>query len=211
MSQPQPNETASQFWDRIYQGASRQTSGQPSKALVRFAMDRAAGRALDLGCAKGDDAVWLAGQGWRVTAVDISETALGHARRNAERAGVSDQIRFERHDLAQSFPDGRFDMVTALFLQTPMTFPRVRVLNQAASSLDPGGLLLMVVHGTVAPWSWSNPDTVLPTALENLEELDLDLSRWSRLFVGDMDRMATGPEGQTAPVTDRIIALERND
>lgn len=210
MSQPQPNETATQFWDRIYQGASRQTSGRPSKALVRFAKDRAAGRALDLGCAKGDDAVWLAGQGWQVTAVDISETALGYARQNAKLAGVSGQIRFERHDLAEGFPDGRFDMVTALFLQTPITFPRARVLNQAANSLDPGGLFLVVVHGTVAPWSWSSPDTVFPTASENLEELNLDLSQWTRRHVGDMDRRATGPDGQTASVTDRIIALERN-
>lgn len=210
MTRPDPNETATEFWERIYEGTSAQTSGRPSEALARFVQGRPAGKALDLGCAKGDDAIWLARQGWKVTAVDISKTALGYARQNAKIAGVLNQISFERHDLAASIPGGRYDLVTALFLQTPMEFPRVRVLNQVANSLDPGGLFLIVVHGTLAPWSWNSPDTIFPTALENLEELKLDLSQWTPLHVGDMDRMATGPEGQTAPVTDRILALERN-
>lgn len=90
------------FWEEIYEKASSQTSGRPSAILERFAKDRPVGHALELGCGKGDDAVWLARQGWTVTAVDISETALGYARANAERHDVENKITFAAHDLTKA-------------------------------------------------------------------------------------------------------------
>ncbi|MEM7709843.1 MAG: class I SAM-dependent methyltransferase, partial [Pseudomonadota bacterium] len=122
------------FWERHYQGMTGSTSGQPSAALVRFAGGRDPGRALDLGCARGDDVVWLARQGWYATGVDVSDTALSRARGAADRAGVADRAAFERHDLSESFPVGRFDLVTALFLHSPAAFPRAAVLRRAAAA-----------------------------------------------------------------------------
>lgn len=197
------------FWERHYLTHTQRPGGRPSGALVRFAGPLPAGTALDLGCAKGDDAVWLARCGWQVTAVDVSATALDRAAENAATAGVLDLVECQRHDLASTFPEGRFDLVSALFLHSPVEFPRTRVLQTAAQAVAPGGLLLIVEHAFVAPWSWAAPDTVFPTPEESLAALDLDRSRWRREFVDAPEREATGPNGQRATVTDNVIALRR--
>ncbi len=197
------------FWEQHYRASIRQSSGRPSGALVRFAGPLPEGTALDLGCSQGDDAVWLARRGWRVVAVDVSGTVLARAAKNAQTAGVSDLIAFERHDLTHTFPEGRFDLVTALFLHSPVEFPRTRVLQAAARAVAPEGLLLIVEHASVAPWSWADSDTAFPTPEESLETLDLDPCRWHRDFVGASERDATGPNGQSATVTDNVIALRR--
>ncbi len=201
---------AERFWEEHYRSSTRPSDGRQSGALVRFAGPLPGGTALDLGCSQGDDAVWLARRGWRVVAVDVSATVLARAARNAESAGVSDLIAFERHDLASTFPDGRFDLVSALFLHSPVEFPRMCVpLQAAARAVAPGGLLLIVEHASVAPWSWADPGTVFPTPEQSLAALDLGPSRWLNEFVGAPEREATGPEGQSATVTDNIIALRR--
>ena len=207
------------FWERHYRNSPRHPNGQPngrpggrpSGALVGFAGLLPAGTALDLGCAKGDDAVWLARRGWRVTAVDVSTTVLERAAENATNAGVSDLVECRQHDLASTFPGGRFDLVSALFLHSPVEFPRTRVLQAAARAVAPGGLLLIVEHASVAPWSWSDPDTIFPTPEQSLAALDLDHSLWHRKFVGAPEREATGPDGQKATVKDNILALRRLD
>ncbi len=114
---------AEQFWDDIYKASSPLSSGRPGDLVTRFAGDLTPGKALELGCARGDDAVWLAHKGWSVVATDISATALDYARQNADRSGVADRISFERHNLSQSFPEGMFDLVYASFFQSPVAFP----------------------------------------------------------------------------------------
>ncbi len=206
---PRGGESAEEFWEARYRAASPASSGQPSAALVRFAAELAPGRALDLGCAKGDDSVWLARRGWGVTAVDVSPSALRYAAANAERAGVTAQIRFEPHDLGRTFPGGEFDLVTALFLQSPIVFPREQVLQRAAGAVAPGGMLLLVEHASQAPWSWVPAGTRFPTPEETLASLQLSTADWSQEFVGAPERQARGPEGQTATVTDNILVLRR--
>jgi len=77
---------AEEFWEARYAGGSPESSGRPSGALVRFVADRRPGRAVDVGCARGDDVVWLAKRGWTATGVHVSETVLGYARANAASA-----------------------------------------------------------------------------------------------------------------------------
>lgn len=77
-------------------------SGRANPVLVDVAASLSADSVLDLGCAEGGDAVWLAGLGWRVTAVDVSATALERALAHAISAGVQDLIDFQRHDLART-------------------------------------------------------------------------------------------------------------
>jgi SAM-dependent methyltransferase len=209
MDMPDPNLDAVDFWEILYKNKSPDSNGRPSRVLERFLTNRQPGQALELGCAKGDDAVWLAQKGWHVTAVDISKTALSYAETNAQSHGVSDRIDFQQHDLSVSFPDIRCDLVTAMFLQTPLEFPRTEVLRKAAHSLNPGGLLLIVAHGSRAPWSWAKSDKTYLTARESLRELNLEASEWEEFHVGEEMRMAPGPDNQKATVTDAIIFLRR--
>ena len=94
------------IWNDIYSKGPQTSSGKPGLALSQFVGPLRVGTALELGCARGDDAVWLARQGWHVTAVDVSSVALDIASRNAVAAGVADRIAFEAHDLALSFSGG---------------------------------------------------------------------------------------------------------
>lgn len=204
-----PNESSEHFWERRYASLSETSSGRPSTVLVRFVAERNTGTALELGCARGDDAIWLAKQGWIVTGVDVSESALRAARNAAEKAGVQDRTSFVRHDLCTSSPNGVYDLVTAMFLHSPVEFDRVRALRRAAGSVASGGLLLIAAHGSRAPWSWAAPDTVYPTAEHEFAELGLRDSDWRKVFVGPISRAATGPNDQHATVVDNVVALER--
>ena len=204
-----PGTPGEAFWEDHYRGLSATTSGRPSAALVRFAEGREPGRALDLGCARGDDAVWLARQGWEAIGADVSATAVEQARAKAKQAGLENRARFERHDLSLSLPEGRFDLVAAMFLHSPVAFPRAGVLGRAAATLAPGGLLLSVTHASTAPWSWADADTVWPTPEEELDAIGLAMGDWTRVAVEAVRREAAGPDGATAIVADNVIALER--
>lgn len=209
MKMPDTNQSPHDFWEELYQSRSPDSSGNPSSILQKYVTGRPAGIALELGCGKGDDAVWLAKQNWQVTALDISPTALTYAKANAARNNVVDQITFEQHDLAKTFPDIACDLVTAMFLQTPLDFPQAKVLNRAASCLRPGGLLLIATHASVPPSTWNKPDKKVPTARENFNDFNLEPSQWREIFVGLSERKTTAPDGSDGKHSDNIIALER--
>ncbi|MGW6062691.1 class I SAM-dependent methyltransferase [Streptomyces sp. NPDC055189] len=197
------------FWERHYR-ARPATSARVNPLLAETAAPLHPGAALDLGCGAGGDTIWLARQGWQVTAVDISTTAVERVRERARDLGIADRIAAEQHDLAVSFPAGRFDLVSAQYFQTPFALPRSHVLRTAARALRPGGLLLIVDHGSTAPWSWDqNPDIHYPTPTEIAAELALDPAHWSILRADMPHRRATGPAGETATVIDNVLLIER--
>ncbi len=199
-----------QFWEDHYRQRDQPWSGNPNAFLVDVVARRRPGTALELGCGDGGDAIWLAGRGWHVTAVDISAVALRRAAERAAAAGVGDRVTNERHDLARTFPSGRFDLVAALYLHTPFDFPRARVLQAAARAVAPGGDLLIVEHAWFAPWSWNQDwNTRFPTPEEILASLDLDRAQWQIERLEDPQREATGPGGQVATVKDNVVALKR--
>ena len=61
-------------FDEFY-AAGHRWSGNPNEALIREAGELTPGRVLDIGCGEGADAVWLAEQGWHVTAIDTAGDA----------------------------------------------------------------------------------------------------------------------------------------
>ena len=200
--------TAETFWDEHYQRRNQPWSGNPNAFLVAAVAARRPGSALELGCGDGGDAIWLAGQGWRVEAADVSEVAVQRAAERATAVGVGDRVTFERHDLASTFPEGRFDLVGSFYMHSPLDFPRARVLQHAARAVAPGGLLLIVEHASVAPWSWDQEQR-FPSPEETLASLELDLAAWEIERMEAPEREATGPNGEVAIIKDNVIAIRR--
>ncbi|WP_432057170.1 class I SAM-dependent methyltransferase [Streptomyces sp. bgisy022] len=198
------------FWDGVHAARPQTASPRPNARLVETAADLPPGDALDLGCGNGGDALWLAGRGWRVTAVDLSAVAVERLTERAARAGLGAQLTARRHDLGRSFPAGRFDLVTAHYLHTPYGLDRAAVLRRAAQALRPGGRLLVVDHGSTAPWSWDqDPEAHYPSPSEVAEGLALDPATWTVDRADAPRRTATGPDGSTADVTDHVLLVRR--
>src|SRR2546423_6224179 len=100
-----------EYWNEFYSEHEQVWSGKPNVAFAEEVAGLAPGRALDLGCGEGADAIWLARRGWAVTAVDISTVALQRAAEHARAAGVGERIEWQQHELGKSFPGGEFDLV----------------------------------------------------------------------------------------------------
>jgi chemotaxis protein methyltransferase CheR len=206
----EPTEDVGQFWEQFYGDTKRKWSGRVNTRLAEVASDLPPGRALDLGCGEGADAIWLAEHGWQVLGVDISETALQRAQAAAEERGLLARIEYERHDLPDSFPDGHYDLVSSQFLHSPVHLERDRTLRLAADAVAAGGTLLIADHAAAPPWSDERAhDQHFPTPDEVLAALQLDDERWDRLQADSVDREAVGPEGQQATLTDNVIVLRR--
>ncbi|WP_320668744.1 class I SAM-dependent methyltransferase [Patulibacter defluvii] len=197
---------ATAWWEQFYREDRGRWSGRPNRSLVDEVEGLTPGTALDLGCGSGADALWLAERGWTVTAVDISATALAAAARAHQASGLPPTaIDWQRHDLAVSFPEGRFDLVAASFLHSPVALPRTRVLRAAAAAVAPGGTLLVVGH---LP-SPEHPHVELPTPEEVVRALELPDGAW-RLRTSDQ-REVEHAFRDAAPSTrvDGVVRLER--
>jgi SAM-dependent methyltransferase len=138
------------YWDERY-GADRVWSGEPNPQLVDRVSDLPPGRALDVGAGEGADAIWLAEQGWQVTALDISQVALDKAAAHADPRGVGAAITWQQADLAAwSGEAGTYDLVSAQFMYLDQ--PALRQLyRRLGDAVAPGGTLLLVGHHPIDP------------------------------------------------------------
>ncbi|MFF7329760.1 methyltransferase domain-containing protein [Streptomyces sp. NPDC008150] len=131
-------------WDNRYLDRQQLWSGSPNGALVAETAGLTPGRVLDVGCGEGADAVWLAREGWDVTALEVSGVALERAAGHARDAGVT--VRWVHAGLAEAgLPAASFDLVSAQYpalLRTPDAAAERALLAAVA----PGGVLLLVHH-----------------------------------------------------------------
>ena len=132
-------------WDARYsEGDGARWSGRPNGRLVAEVATRRPGLALDVGCGEGADAIWLAGRGWTVTAIDISDVALSRAREAAGRAGAA--VEWVRGDALQTpFAAGSFDLVSMQYPALPKAAGEAAV-RALLETVRPGGLPLAVYH-----------------------------------------------------------------
>lgn len=131
-------------WDERYRAKDFPWGAEPTGFLVEAVAQLAPGRALDLACGQGRNAVWLAGEGWEVAAVDWSEVGLAQGRALAAEAGVT--VEWRAADLRSWVPpQGAFDLVMVVYLQIPVRERRA-VWRNAAAAVAPGGRLVIIGH-----------------------------------------------------------------
>jgi SAM-dependent methyltransferase len=134
-------------WDARYAAVENLWAAKPNRFLVAEVADLEPGRALDLACGEGQNAIWLATLGWRISGVDYSEVAIAKARGRAERDGVDAE--FVCADLVTYEPaSSAFDLIVVLYLHIPSRERRV-VLERAAAALAAGGTFLLIGHDTL--------------------------------------------------------------
>jgi len=131
-------------WDHRY-GDVAMWSGNPNGTLVNEIRDVMPGRALGIGAGEGGDALWLAEQGWEVTASDISRRALHRLDAEATRRGLRVECQHADANALDAFEAGAFDLVAAHYASIPRT-PDGRAVRNLLSAVAPGGTLLVVSH-----------------------------------------------------------------
>ncbi len=200
-----------EFWDERYRSADRLWSGNPNPQLVAEVAGREPGRALDVGCGEGADAIWLASRGWAVVAADISQVALDRAARHARETdpAAAARITWWRADLLEQVPSpDSFDLVSAQFMHLPPE-PRARLFASLAAAVRVGGMLLVVAHHP------SDLDTGVPrpptperfyTADDIAGLLD---DSWAVEVSEARPRGARTPTGAEATIHDTILAATR--
>ena len=201
-----------EFWDERYGSKDRIWSGNPNPQLVEQAAGLVPGSALDVGSGEGADAIWLASQGWEVTAVDVSTVALARAAQRAAEAGdeIAGRISWQQGDLMTwEPPPQRFDLVSAQFMYLPP--PSVESLHRRlAAAVRPGGSLLIVGHHP------SDMETSIPRPNHRelyytAEEIAarLDPAEWEIVVIAAPAREAVDPDGQTVTIHDTVLRAVR--
>lgn len=131
-------------WDSRYSATDTMWSEEPNVFLVEKVEAMKPGRALDLGCGEGRNALWLAEKGWAVTAVDFSEVAVERGRHWADRRGL--EVDFRVSDVTEFDPEPEsYDLVIVFYMQLPKDAVR-NVLGRAVGAVAKGGTLLVVAH-----------------------------------------------------------------
>jgi SAM-dependent methyltransferase len=199
------------FWDDRYGAHEQIWSGNPNPHLVERASRLAPGRALDVGSGEGADVLWLAEQGWTVTAVDVSPVALGKGAARAAAVGdaVAARISWERQDVLVWGPEpGAFDLVSAQFMHLPPE-PRAALFARLAAGVAPGGTLLIVGHHPVdqAPEGYRHLHHMRFTAEEVADGLDPE--GWEVVLADKAARTVERPDGVVTMHDARLEARRR--
>jgi SAM-dependent methyltransferase len=202
------------YWDERYRSAARLWSRDPNRYLVGEASGLNPGTALDAGCGEGADAIWLASQGWRVTAVDLSHVAVERAAANAVAAGdhIAERIDWQQADLTGWDPGrDRFDLVSAQYLHLPPG-EREPLFQRLAAAVRPGGTLLIAAHHP------SDLHTTIrrpnqPELFFTGDEIvaALDPAVWEIVTNAAPERTATDPEGRSVTIRDTVVRARRRD
>lgn len=179
-------------WDDRY-AASRQWSLTPNQFVAEAVEPLAPGRALDLACGEGRNAIWLAGRGWHVTALDFSARGIERGRQAATEAGV--EVDWVVGDaLTHELPE--VDLAVVAYLQLEPSERRT-ALRRAWSAVAPGGHLFLVAHdssnlteGTGGPQD--------PSVLYTAEDVLADLG----LAPGSGDVLTAGRTARHVPPAD---------
>ena len=137
---------AREDWNARYAQKELVWSAEPNRRFAAEVGGLPPGRALDLACGEGRNAVWLAERGWQVTGVDFSDVALAKAAQLAADRGV--EVDWVVADVLEYEPAPRaYDLVAVLYLQLPRE-ELLHALRAAVGAVVPGGTLIVLAHDT---------------------------------------------------------------
>lgn len=200
-----------EFWESHWHGASDRDHdrGLPANPyLARELGHLDPGSALDAGCGEGVEAIWLAQNGWDVTAVDISAVALDRACRRASDGRRSAAIEWVEADLSVWQPGRHFDLVTTHYAHP--TMPQLRFYQRIAEWVAPGGTLLIVAH-LHRPDHGSVDHQPLEEVSVTAEAITavLDPAAWDVVTADERSRSLRAGSGHTVELHDVVVRSAR--
>lgn len=141
-------------WNESYRGDGTDTTPIDEQLLAR-ALSLEPGKALDLGCGAGGNAIGLAKRGWTVKGIDSASRAIASAKKSATEAKVDAE--FEIADITEWKPDDVYDLVISSYALPPKGAERDAAFATAKAALAPRGMLI------VGDWDakntfWGSPD-----------------------------------------------------
>ena len=193
-----------QQWDERYAATDRVFRAVPNEMLAELVSAVSPGSAIDLGAGEGRNSLWLAGQGWSVTAVDASQVGLEKLNSYAQKEGLN--VATVVGDLWEFMETTRsngpkVDLVVLAYIQV-VTAERSMLLDQAASLLKPGGHLFVVAHHLDSLGHAGPPD---PQRLF----IEDDLARIQGVTIDRLE-LLHGPSDVTESGTDVFLWATRN-
>lgn len=195
-----------QHWDDSPAG---QYSAPPNPYVIAETRDLTPRTALDAGCGAGTESIWLAEQGWHVTAADISATALAQAQARAAQTSGAHRITWVEQDLTTWEPNTRWDLVVANYAHP--SIPQLEFYRRIADWVAPAGTLLIVghLHGHAEHGSNHHPpEEATATAGGITAGLDPDL--WTIDTAEEHTRTVTGADGHHGtPLHDVVVRATR--
>lgn len=151
------------FYNNIYANPSPGFNTQPNALLASAIAGRVPGRALDVCTGQGRNAVFLATQGWDVTAVDVSDEGLNVAMRNAGRAGVHIRTVLASTDVFD-LGMATWDLIVVAYAPVPLTDPGY--VERISDALRPGGVIVIESFASDAAEDQRTPVDIDPADLQ---------------------------------------------
>jgi SAM-dependent methyltransferase len=204
------------YWESHWQQANEHGTGREvvsNPYLVREISSLAPGTALDAGCGEGAEAIWLATEGWQVTAADISTEALSHASERAKHDGAPpERMQWVEADLSAWEPGRQFDLVTTHYAHPAM--PQLAFYERISHWVAPGGTLLIVGHLQTPDTTEHGhshgqhpPEEASVTAASITARLDV--TQWDVVTAEEHTRTLTNRAGRAVQLHDVVVRATR--
>ena len=131
-----------QKWNKRYAASELVWSVQPNVLFASEVADLTPGKALDVACGEGRNAIWLADKGWEVTAIDYADAAVAKGVSMADRRGVF--VNWVVADIAD-VEKSQYDLVAVLYFHTGQN-DRQEWLPTVVNCVAPKGSFIYIGH-----------------------------------------------------------------
>jgi SAM-dependent methyltransferase len=193
-------------WDERYRSTDLVWGTPPNRWVERELADLAPGRALDLACGEGRNALWLAARGWQVSAIDFSAVALDKGRALESRQAPPTRVDWVHADATTYRPAEHVDLALLCYLQLPRAEWRPALIR-AADALGSGGTLLVIGHDStnIADGVGGPQD---PAVLFTAADVVADLAG-TDLVIERAEAVHRPVDGADRPAVDALVRAHR--